>query len=192
MTAVPKPKYTEAEYLALERAAEYKSEFYNGEIFAMAGAKYEHNVVKENIARHLGNQLVGGPCRTLTSDMKVKVEATGLIAYPDIVVFCGEPQFLDDRRDVLLNPLIVVEVLSPSTERYDRRTKLRHYQQIPTLMEVVLVSPEEPFVERFARRTDATWSVEAAIELDEALAFASVPVRVPLRAIYAGLTIPEA
>lgn len=191
MTAVPKKKYTEAEYLALERAAEYKSEFYDGVIFAMAGAKHNHNRAKDNLAGELYSQLKGGPCYPLTSDMKVKVESTGLIAYPDIVVICGEAMFLDDRSDVLLNPRIAIEVLSPSTEKYDRRTKLRHYQQIPTLMEVVLVSPDEPFCERYARRADGTWSAETSIELDEALAFASIPVRVPLSAIYAGIPLPE-
>lgn len=191
MTALPKKKrYTEAEYLALERAADYKSEFYNGELFAMSGAKYPHNRVKDNLASKLNQQLEGGPCVALTSDMKLKVEATGLIAYPDIVAFCGEPKFLDDSNDVLLNPVLVVEVLSPSTEKYDRRVKLRHYQQIPTVKDIVLIAQDEPFCERFTRQADGSWSIVTSIDLTEELALTCVPARVPLAAIYAGLTFP--
>ncbi|MBY0513178.1 MAG: Uma2 family endonuclease [Gemmataceae bacterium] len=190
MTALPKEKYTEAEYLARERAAEYKSEFLDGEIFAMSGASYFHNLVKENLVGELFQQLKGSPCRTLSSDMKVKVEATGLIAYPDVVALCGEPKFLDDRRDVLLNPVVVVEVLSPSTEKYDRRVKLRHYQRIPTLTDVVLMSQDEPFCERLTRQDNGTWVAAHLTELTEELTFGGIPARVPLAAIYAGLTFP--
>jgi Uma2 family endonuclease len=192
MTAVPKKKHTEAEYLALERTAEYKSEFYDGEIFAMSGAIYFHNRAKENLVGELHPQLKGGPCFTVSSDMKVKVEATGLFAYPDVVMVCGEPKFLDDKTDVILNPVVVVEVLSPSTERYDRRTKLRHYQQIPSLKEIVLVAQDEPFCERFVRQPDGVWGHTTATGLDDELAFATVPARVRLAALYAGVTFPDA
>ena len=191
MSAVPKKKCTEAEYLALEQAAEFKSEFYNGEIFAVSGASYFHNRAKENLVGELHPQLKGGPCFTLSSDMKVKVEATGLFAYPDVVVVCGEPAFLDDRTDVILNPAIVVEVLSPSTEKYDRRTKLRHYQQIPSVREIVLVAQDEPFCERFARQADGSWTVTTAVRMDDELTFPAVPARVRLSDIYAGVTFPD-
>ena len=200
MSAVPKKKYTEAEYLAIERAAEFKSEFYAGELFplhgppgplGMAGATYDHNRVKENLVGELHPQLKGGPCFTLSSDMKVKVEATGLLAYPDIMVVCGEPRFLDDKKDVLLNPAILVEVLSPSTQSYDRGAKFRHYQQIPSLQEIVLVAQDEPVCERFVRQPDGTWNLATATRLEDELVFVTVPARVRLGDIYAGTTFPE-
>jgi Uma2 family endonuclease len=192
MSAVPKKKYTEAEYLAIEREAEYKSEFYNGEIFAMAGATYDHNRVKDNLASALNRQLTGGPCYALTSDMKVKVKATGLFAYPDIVVMCDPPEFLDETKTVLLNPAVVVEVLSPSTEKYDRGTKFRHYQRVSSLREIVLVAQDEPVCERFVRQADGTWNLATATHLEEDLIFVTIPARVRLSEIYAGITFPEA
>ena len=145
MSALPKKKMTEAEYLEIERDAEFKSEFYNGEMFpmhgsegpyGMAGAKYEHNRVKENLSIAIGGALKGSSCQSLSSDMKVKVQATGLNTYPDNLIVCGEPIFTDEKKEVLLNPTVLIEVLSPRTETYDRSTKLRHYQLIPTLMGV--------------------------------------------------------
>jgi len=190
MSALPKKKLTEAEYLAVERTAECKSEFYAGEMFAMAGATFDHNRAKDNLARHLGNQLDGGPCFPLTSDMRVKVSATGLCTYPDIVVVCGEPVFDGATRDTVLNPTVVVEVLSDSTERYDRGTKFRHYQQIPSLQEYLLVAQDEPACERFVRQPDGTWNLTTVIGLAGELAFASIPARVPLADIYAGVAFP--
>src|SRR5947209_1452139 len=109
-----------AEYLAIERAAEYKSEFFAGELFAMAGASPAHVLITSNVNRELGTQLRNCPCRVYSSDLRVKVSATGLYTYPDVAVVCGEQQFDDEHRDSLLNPTLVVEVLSPSTEAYDR------------------------------------------------------------------------
>src|SRR5207302_1601010 len=115
MSSVPKRLLSPQEYLERERKAEFRSEFYAGEMFAMAGTTYEHTVIKDNIARHAGNQLEGGPCRVLTSDMRLKVDATGLYTYPDIVIVCEKPQLEDNFFDTLLNPRVVVEVLSEST-----------------------------------------------------------------------------
>jgi Uma2 family endonuclease len=191
MTAVPKPKLTEAEYLAIEEKAEFKSEFYRGEMFAMSGASYDHNRAKDNLARHLNNQLDGGPCFAVTSDMKVKIEATGLFTYPDVVVVCGEPQFLAGRRDAILNPTAVIEVLSPSTEAYDRGAKFRQYEQVPTLREIVLVAQDEAVCERFVRQPDGAWVRTAVTRLEDELVFATVPARVRLADVYAGVTFPE-
>lgn len=191
MTPVPKPKLTEAEYLAIEEKAEFKSEFYRGEMFAMSGASYSHNLVKDNLAGELHQQLKGGPCRKLTSDMKVRVNRTGLYTYPDVVVVCGEPEFLEGRDDVLLNPTAIVEVLSPSTEKYDRGAKFRQYEQIPSLREIILVAQDEPVVERFVRLPDGTWNRVLVTGLDSELAFASVAARVRLADVYAGVTFPE-
>src|SRR4029077_17034813 len=116
MSTAPTRRLSPQEYLALERKAELKSEYFRGEMFAMAGATYEHTIIKDNLAREMGNQLKGVPCRPLTSDMRVKVDATKLYTYPDIAVVCDKPQFEDEVFDTLLNPRAVVEVLSDSTE----------------------------------------------------------------------------
>ncbi len=191
MTAGPKPKLTEEEYLAIEEEAEFKSEFYRGEMFAMSGASYSHNLAKDNLAGELHQQLKGGPCRKTTSDMKVRVNRTGLYTYPDVVIICGEPEFLEGRDDVILNPAVVVEVLSPSTEKYDRGVKFRHYEQIPSLREIVLVAQDEPVCERFVRQPDGTWNRLLVTGLDGELVFATVPARVRLADVYAGVTFPE-
>ena len=199
MSAVPKKKLTVDEYLAIERAAEFKSEFYDGVMYplqgpggpqGMAGAKFDHNLVKENLSVELANRLRGGPCRTLSSDMRVRIDATGLHTYPDLVVFCGAPEFADEKRDTLMNPVVIVEVLSPSTEKYDRGAKFRQYQRIPTLQEIVLVAQDEPLVERFVRQADESWALTAVTSLEGVFAFHSIPVTLPLTAIYDGVTFP--
>jgi Uma2 family endonuclease len=140
------PLFTPDEYLARERAAEVKHEYISGQIFAMSGASYEHNQITANLARTLGNQLDEEECDVLTSDMRVKVQGTTLFTYPDLVVVCGRPHFLDNEFDTLLNPYILVEVLSPSTEAYDRGEKFAHYRTILPLFELadtLKVSGEE-------------------------------------------------
>ncbi|MBX9622303.1 MAG: Uma2 family endonuclease [Gemmataceae bacterium] len=192
MSAVPNPrKLTEEEYLARDRAATVKSEFLDGVIYAMAGASYAHNVVNDDLARHLGNQLAGGPCRTLSRDMRVKVRATGLNTYPDLIVLCGPPEFDGDRTDTLLNPTVLIEVLSDSTASYDRGTKFRHYKRIPSLREYVMVAQDEPAVDRYVRQADGTWAHSDFVGLDAVVEFAGVPARVRLADIYAGVTFPE-
>src|SRR6266536_2639921 len=120
MSSLPKQRFTPEQYLALEREAEYKSEYYDGEIFAMSGASRAHNLVTVNIATQLNLQLKGRPCETYVGDMRVKVSPTGLYTYPDIVVVCGEPVFEDGQADTLVNPTVLIEVLSPTSEDYDR------------------------------------------------------------------------
>lgn len=191
MSAVPKKKLTEGEYLTIERAAPFKSEFYRGEMFAMAGATFDHNRAKDNIARHLGNILAGGPCQPLVSDMKVKVSATGLYAYPDVLIVCGPPEFDGSGRDCLLNPKVVIEVLSDSTERYDRGEKFRQYQRVESMTEYVLVSQDEPLVEVFTRQPNGSWNLISASGLTAELVLTTVPARVPLADVYAGVTFPE-
>jgi Uma2 family endonuclease len=201
MSAVPKRKLTEAEYLAIERSAEFKSEFFNGEMFpmqgpggplGMAGATFEHNRVKENLAIALAAALRGGPYQSLSSDMKVKVSSTGLYTYPDILVVCGQPQFPDaESTDILLNPAVLIEVLSPSTEKYDRGAKFRQYQQLPSLKEYVLVSQDEPVCERFVRQPDDSWLLTTVTGLESRLDFVSVAASIPLAEIYSGITFSE-
>jgi Uma2 family endonuclease len=191
MSTASKNWLTPQAYLAQERRADYKSEYLRGEVFAMAGASYEHTLSKDNLARHAGNQLADGPCRILTSDMRVKVEATGLYTYPDIAIVCEEPRFEDEVFDTLLNPRTLVEVLSDSAEKYDRGAKFAHYRQIPSLQEYVLVAQDQPLVERFVRQADGSWLMTAFEGLSQTLAFTSVPVQVSLAEIYRGITFPE-
>jgi Uma2 family endonuclease len=191
MSAVPKRLLTPHEYLAQERLASFKSEYYRGEVFAMAGASYPHCRVKDNMARKIGNQLEDGPCQVFTSDMRVLVSATGLYTYPDIVVVCDKPQFEDDVFDTLLNPLGLVEVLSDSTEKYDRGDKFAQYRQIPSLKEFVLVSQDRALIERYVRQPDDSWLLTEFADLAKTFEFSSVPVRIPLAEIYRGVEFPE-
>jgi Uma2 family endonuclease len=191
MSAVPKPKLTPAEYLARERTAEFKSEYYRGETFAMAGASRQHNTVKENLIVEVGVRLKGSPCRTWSSDQRVKVSATGLYTYPDIVVVCGKADYDADDEDTLVNPVAIVEVLSPGTESYDRGAKFRQYQQLPSLQEYVLVSQDEPVVERFVRQPDGTWVLTVVTGLTGEVAFATVPARVAMADVYRGIDFPS-
>lgn len=191
MSAMPKTKLTPTEYLAIERQAEFKSEYYRGEMFAMAGASEEHCLAKDNLAGEVGNQLKSRRWRVVTSDMRVKVDPTGLYTYPDVVIYCDRPEFEDDVFDTLLNPRAIVEVLSKSTEAYDRGPKFRHYRQIPSLQEYVLVWQDEPVVERHVRQPDGSWLLTEFAGLDRVLEFTSVPARVPLAEIYRDVAFPD-
>src|SRR6266446_9871640 len=140
-------RLSEAEYLQLERKAETRSEYFSGEVFAMAGGTRSHSLIQTNLLRELSSRLKATDCVAYNTDLRVKVEATGLLTYPDVSVVCGEQRFLDEEEDVLLNPALVVEVLSDSTEGYDRGKKFEHYRQIPSLREYLLVSQTEPRIE---------------------------------------------
>ena len=133
MTIAAATRITSEEYLALERAAEYRSEYFNGEIFAMAGVSHDHIRICMSLTGALYTPFRGGSCRAYQSDLRLKVSPTGLYTYPDIVVVCGSPRFDDEMGDTLLNPTIIIEVLSPSTESYDRGEKFAHYRTIQTL-----------------------------------------------------------
>ena len=191
MTAVPKPrKLTVAEYLAIEEKAERKSEFYDGEMFLIAGASREHNVLARNLTGHLFARLQGGPCQVFVSDQRVKVDRSGLYTYPDLLIVCGPPEYSAESRDTLTNPKVVIEVLSDSTEKYDRTTKFRHYKKLPSVMEYVLVAQDEPLVERFTRPADGTWAQTDFVGLDATIALITVPASVPLAHVYFGVVFP--
>ena len=191
MSTVPQRLLSPQEYLALERQADVRSEYHRGEIFAMAGASWEHTLIKDNLAREAGNQLKSGPCRVLTSDLRVKVNATGLYTYPDVVIVCDEPQFEDKVMDTLLNPRVVVEVLSDSTEKYDRGVKFAHYRQLAPIQEYVLVAQDRPLVERYVRQAEDAWVLTAFSAMTQTFAFGTVPVRIALVDIYRGVEFPE-
>ena len=175
------------EYLALERQAEVRSEFFDGEMFAMSGASYEHTLIKDNLARETGNQLMGGPCHVLTSDMRVKIKKTGLYTYPDVVVVCSEPEFEDGYFDTLLNPRVIVEILSDSTEKYDRGAKFGHYQELPSVQEYVLICQNRDRIERYVRQTDDSWHLQMFKDQSGVFAFGTIDVKIPTAQIYSGV-----
>jgi Uma2 family endonuclease len=155
-------KLTTREYLELDRAAERKSEFLAGEMFAMAGASEAHNLIVANLVSEIRNQLRGKPCRVYPSDMRVRVEDEMHYAYPDVTALCGRPEFEDDRRDILLNPQVIIEVLSPSTEGYDRGRKFLQYRKLASLTEYLLVSQEARRIEKYERQPDGRWLLSEA------------------------------
>lgn len=182
--SLPKRKYTPEEYLALERQAEHRSEYYASEIFAMSGASEAHNLIAGNIFASLHTQLRGRPCRVYMSDMRVKVSPTGLYTYPDVVVVCGERQFDDVQHDTLLNPNVIIEVLSPSTEAYDRGNKAAQYRQLPSLSEHLLVSQEQMHVEQYIRQADGQWLFFEASGKDARIHLPSINAVLALAEIY--------
>ena len=200
MSAVPKPrKLTVAEYLAIEATATHKSEFFDGEMFLvhppagprmMAGASKAHNVVFRNLFGELYKRLGYGPCQLFAADQRVKLDPTGLWCYPDLLIVCGEPEYAADDEDTLTNPKVVIEVLSPSTERYDRTTKFRHYKSLSSVQEYVLVTQDEPRAERFVRQPDGAWGQTDFAGMGDTLALATVPATVPLAELYRGVTFP--
>lgn len=185
MTAQPVPYLTAAEYLAIERSSDVKHEYFRGEMFAMAGASRTHNRISLNTASFLDGRLSERGCETFMADMRVQVEPTGLYTYPDVVVTCEEPRFADEREDTLLNPQLLVEVLSPSTEGYDRGKKFDHYRQIESLKEYLLVSQEEHLVIRYSRDDHGRWFLVDARGLDAKLTLESVGAELPLAEVYA-------
>jgi Uma2 family endonuclease len=191
MSIAPTRRISPQEYLAQERRAEFKSEYVHGEMLVMARANYNHTLIKDNLAGEAGNQLEGSPCRVLTSDMRLKVNATGLYTYPDIAFVCDKPQFEDEVFDTLLNPRAVVEVLSDSTEKYDRGAKFGHYRQIPSLQEYVLVAQDRALVERYFRQADGSWVLTIFEGLSSTFAFSSFSARIPLAEIFNGVEFSE-
>ena len=189
-SAATKKRFTPQEYLALERKSETRNEYYNGEIFAMAGASREHNLTVANLLRDIGNQLEDRPCETYMNDMRVWIEATGLYTYPDVVVVCGEPRFQNREVDTLLNPAVIVEVLSPTTEAYDRGDKFRHYRRIDSLREFVLISQDRMMVERYTRQ-GKDWVLSDMTDPDQVLKLESIGCQIPLGRIYAKIKFPE-
>jgi len=157
MSALEQPFYTPEQYLELERKAETKSEYYGGQIFAMSGGSDAHSLIGGNIHGLFWSHLRGKPCRAFNSDMQIKVSPTGLYTYPDVSVVCGEVQFADGRRDILGNPAVIVEVLSPSTESYDRGEKFVHYQRLSSLTDYLLVSQKTMRVEQYVRQANNQW-----------------------------------
>jgi Uma2 family endonuclease len=185
MSSQPKTLLTPEEYLAIERESEVRHEYHAGEMFAMVGASRKHNLIVTSLTRRIDEQLDGKPCELYGTDMRVRIPATGLYTYPDVVVVCGEPQFEDEQVDTLLNPIVIIEVLSPSTEAYDRGKKFVHYQQTPSLIEYLLVAQESCRVEQFVRQGAAQWLYSAAHQLEDTIKLSSISCALMLKDIYA-------
>ena len=184
MDAQTKPHLTPEEYLAIERRAEIRSEYLDGEMFAMTGGSRNHNLIVLNIGRELSLQLKKRQCEVYASDQRVRIPATGLYTYPDIVVVCGEPQFEDEELETLLNPTLLIEVLSPTTEACDRGRKFEHYQTIPSLSEYLLV-PQAAFrVEQYLRQDGNRWLFTAVTGLEERISLPSIQCELVLAEVY--------
>jgi len=179
--------HTAQEYLDLERQAEFRSEYIDGQIVAMSGGSFAHSLIGTNLGRTLGNALERTPCYVVNSDMRVRVDPR-LYTYPDVTVICDEPALEDAERDTLLNPTAIFEVLSPSTEAYDRGEKFRRYQRIPSLRHYVLVSQNEPRMEIFTRQGDF-WTYRDATGLDAAVPLETLGCTVALGAVYARVRV---
>lgn len=186
------PFVTVEEYLAREREADYKSEYFNGEIFAMAGASEPHVLIVNSIIARLYLQLEHRPCKVYSNDMRLKVTSTGLYTYPDVMVVCGEVQFNDEERDMLLNPTVVVEVLSKSTESYDRTTKFEHYSKLESLQEYLLVAQSRPRVELFTKEGEGRWALLTFENLEDVVNLASIDCELALKDIYLKVKFNEA
>ena len=178
-----KPYVTPAEYLEFERKSEYRSEYLHGEIFAMTGASRKHNLITLNIAGELNQQLKGKSCEVYASQMRVKVAASGLYTYPDVVIVCGEPQLEDDYLDTLLNPTVLCE-LSESTERYDRIAKSGYYRALDSLAEHLLVAQDEACVEQYVKQVDGQWAMTETRSIDGTIELHSIGCSLTLREIY--------
>jgi Uma2 family endonuclease len=190
MSAAEKLRYSPAEYLALERKAESKSEYRDGVIYSMSGASREHNIISLNLGAEINRCLRDRTCEAYAGDMRVLVDATGLYTYPDLAVACDDPQFLDGEFDVLLNPTLIVEVLSPSTEGYDRGKKFGHYRRVDSLREYVLVSQDRVWVEQYTLQ-EGNWVLKESNRRDDLLRLTSIGCEVSLRDIYAKVQVPE-
>jgi Uma2 family endonuclease len=190
MSSQVQTRLTPEQYLALERQAQYRSEYINGSLFAMAGASRRHNLIAGNIFGELRAQLRGRPCEAYINDMRVKVGVTGLYTYPDVVALCGQPNFEDTQLDTLLNPSVIVEVLSDSIEAYDRGEKFAHYRRLESLRDYLLIAQNQVRVEHYIRQGDH-WLLSEASVLDGAIHLSSINCEVVLRDIYERVEFPS-
>jgi Uma2 family endonuclease len=192
MSTARKLKLTEAEYLARENASEFRSEFYDGEVFAMTGGSIAHNRIKENLVGEIYTKLKGGKCQSFSSDQRVKVQETGFIAYLDIIIVCGEPKIDATDDHAIINPQVIIEVLSPSTQRRDRIFKFGQYQQIPSLKEYILVSQSEIDIEQVVRNENNRWEKSVFAGAEDEFTLVSIPMTIKVADIFAGVEFQNA
>jgi len=191
MTVLSQPKiyYSPEEYLALERAAEFRSEYFYGQIFAMAGESLNHGRIKMDAATALHVRLRGKSCETFTSDTKVRPPGINMFGYPDVVVVCGEPIHHDQFQDVILNPKVIIEVLSPSTELYDRGEKFASYRQLESLTDYLLISQDKVRIEHYVRH-GKFWMLSEENDLAQSIDIESIACTLPLNEVYARVQFP--
>jgi Uma2 family endonuclease len=193
MTTRPDVRLTPEEYLRIERAAEWKSEYIDGEMFAMSGASHRHTIITSNLVRVLGNHLLNGPCTVSSADLRVATDRRRHYTYPDVVVVCDPPQYVDDQLDTVTNPTLIAEVLSDSTEKYDRGGKFERYRSLQALSDYMLVAQDRIHVELFTRQPDGRWSLrewnDPAAEID----IESLHCRLNVAEVYAKVSfdVPE-
>lgn len=191
MEALAQHTISEEEFWALEEGSEVKHEYFNGEIFAMSGGTNRHVVLSSNALAALIYQLRGRKCRAVSSDQAIRIENSGLITYPDVSVYC-EPNRFEGRGDLaLLNPVVIIEVLSQSTASYDRGAKFRHYQQIESLQDYILVEQNFVQVDHFHRLESNDWLLRTFSSLDDELSLESINCTLPLREWYDGVEVPD-
>ena len=172
------------DYLAFERTAENRHEYIDGEIYLMAGASREHNLMVANLLRILGNGLFDKPCHLYPSDMKVYIESVQKFTYPDVIITCAQEDFFDHKKDVLLNPLCIIEVLSSSTEAYDRGKKFFYYQQLVSFREYLLVAQDSYHIEHFCRQTDGSWHYRSYYHFDDVIELDNIGCKLTVEDIY--------
>ena len=191
MSAQPHSRISEEEYLRIERAAEFKSEYIDGQMYAMSGASWAHGLITLNFGSELRTGLRDKACAVVANDIRVRITPRRFYTYPDLVVVCGLPAFADNEHDTLLNPTLLVEVLSPSTEKRDRDFKLRHYREIESLKEYVLVSQSEPYVMSYRRSASGEWVLSAWEGVGALCRLESLEIDVRLADIYRQVTFAE-
>lgn len=184
MVAKPQKFYSPEEYLALEELAEYRSEYYRGEIFAMSGGSVNHNRIAKNVVITLDAALASKPCETFITDMRLLVKKNGLYTYPDVMIVCGRLEFATGRTDTLTNPVAIIEVLSESTQAYDRGAKFELYRALETLQDYVLIDQSRVHVEYFHKLDDGRWVLAEFNELVMVLLLESVGVELSLSQVY--------
>jgi Uma2 family endonuclease len=184
MTSQAKVRLTPEEYLAIERQATYKSEYFNGEMFAMSGASPRHVLIVTNVVAELRRQLKPRPCTVYSTDLRVQVSPTGLYTYPDVIVVCDQPRFHDQHKDTLLNPMLIVEVLSESTKDYDRGEKFEHYRTLTSLAEYVLIAQDKHHFEHFVRQPDKRWLLAETNRLEDTIYLPSIACDLALAEVY--------
>ncbi len=185
-------KYTESEYAETETRASYRSEYFNGEIFAMAGGTLVHSRLCVAMCSCLRDRVDPERCIVADSNLRIRIPATSLQTYPDASVICGKPVFVENRNDCIENPVVIVEVLSEGTEAYDRNQKFTDYKKLASLREYVLVSQHRPRIEVYRRGRTGRWTLAASEGLDAVIALTSIGVAIPLADVYRGIELPRA
>ena len=191
MSAQPLPYHTLEQYVKLEDEATYKSEFISGRIYAMSGGTPKHSAIGSNIGREMGNLLKREPCQVYNSDLRVGIMPLDVETYPDVTIVCGEPHLNPFDKNSIINPAVIFEVLSPSTERYDRGEKWAYYRRLDSLQEYVLVSQDKPQVEQYVRQESGLWTYAAVEGLETTSVLSVLGITLALSEIYDKITFPE-